>query len=180
MLMAGPAQSPKTGGWKIFIGLAVAGLAQTAAPIAQAQEKWPSRRVTLVVPFGAGTVTDAMGRLIADQLQSMFAQPFIVENRAGAGGMLGAGSVAKADPDGYTLLLGGNTTHSAVRALFKNVPYDPLADFTPPFLVDVSGPFRTPMARTLRKRWKRRLASNRWNSSRRTTRSPSLPRPMKF
>ena len=64
-------------------------------------------------------------------MQTKFGQPFIVENRAGAGGMLGAGSVAKADPDGYTLLMGGNTTHSAVRALFKTVPYDPVDDFTP-------------------------------------------------
>ncbi len=108
--------------------------AMTAAiglPAAHAQDKWPSRRVTLVVPFGAGSVTDAMGRLIADQLQTAFGQPFVVENRAGAGGMLGAGAVAKAEPDGYTLLMGGNTTHSAVNALFKNVPYDPLRDFTP-------------------------------------------------
>lgn len=108
-----------------------AAIALPTALTAQAQDKWPSRRVTLVVPFGAGTVTDAMGRLIADQLQTTFGQPFVVENRAGAGGMLGAGAVAKADPDGYTLLMGGNTTHSAVRALFKNVSYDPLKDFTP-------------------------------------------------
>lgn len=109
-----------------------ASAAITTFPVsAAAQEKWPARRVTLVVPFGAGTVTDAMGRLIADQLQTAFGQTFVVENRAGAGGMLGAGAVAKADPDGYTLLMGGNTTHSAVRALFKNVPYDPIADFTP-------------------------------------------------
>ncbi len=114
--------------------LVVAGAAAVmaaTAPIAAAQDKWPSRRVTLVVPFGAGSVTDAMGRLIADQLYSSFGQPFLVENRAGAGGMLGASAVAKAEPDGYTLLMGGNTTHSAVRALFKNVPYDPLKDFTP-------------------------------------------------
>lgn len=98
---------------------------------AGAQEQWPVRRVTLVVPFGAGTVTDAVGRLIADQFQTRFGQPFVVENRAGAGSMLGAGNVAKADPDGYTLLMGGNTTHSVVRSLFKNVQYDPVKDFTP-------------------------------------------------
>jgi tripartite-type tricarboxylate transporter receptor subunit TctC len=116
---------------KICVGLLMAGLALSLAPVAQAQDKWPSRRVTLVVPFGAGTVTDAMGRLIADQFQTMFGQPFIVENRAGAGGMLGASVVAKAEPDGYTILMGGNTTHSAAPALFKNVPYDPVKDFTP-------------------------------------------------
>jgi tripartite-type tricarboxylate transporter receptor subunit TctC len=115
----------------IGLGLVAAGMAVSLVPVAEAQDKWPSRRVTLVVPFGAGTVTDAMGRLIADQFQKMFGQPFIVENRAGAGGMLGAAVVAKADPDGYTILMGGNTTHSAAPALFKNVPYDPLKDFTP-------------------------------------------------
>ncbi len=96
----------------------------------QAQDKWPSRRVTLVVPFAAGSVTDAMARLLADQLKDVFPQPFIVENRAGAGGVLAAGAVAKAAPDGYTILMGGNTTHSAAGALFKNVPYDPVKDFT--------------------------------------------------
>ncbi len=127
-------QDPTHGKWQIVskfcIGLAVAGFLCPIGDV-QAQEKWPARRITLVVPFAAGSVTDAVARLIADQLQTRFGQPFIVENRAGAGGMLGAGSVVKADPDGYTLLMGGNTTHSAVGALFKNVPYDPIEDFTP-------------------------------------------------
>ncbi len=112
------------------IALAALYLAPHSQP-ASAQDAWPSRRVTLVVPFGAGTVTDAMGRLIADQLKDVFGQPFIVENRGGAGGILGASAVWKASPDGYTLLMGGNTTHSAAQALYKNVPYDPLKDFTP-------------------------------------------------
>lgn len=109
---------------------ALVGLCGAPAP-SDAQEKWPSRRVTLVVPFGAGSVTDAMGRLIADQLKDQFGQPFIVENRGGAGGILGASAVWKAAPDGYTLLMGGNTTHSAAPSLYKNVPYDPVKDFTP-------------------------------------------------
>jgi len=107
-------------------------LAAAAFPlIAEAQERWPARRVTLVVPFGAGTITDGVTRILADQLKDKFGQPFIIENRGGAGGMLGAGVAAKASPDGYTLLIGGNTTHSAAPALFKNVPYDPIKDFTP-------------------------------------------------
>ncbi len=105
--------------------------AAITVPSADAQDKWPSRRVTLVVPFLAGTVTDAMGRLIGDQLKDVFGQPFVIENRGGAGGILGAGVVWKAAPDGYTLLMGGNTTHSASKALYKNVPYDPIKDFTP-------------------------------------------------
>lgn len=131
MQMGLTAQAVRSAAFGTCIGLLMAGTVVSLAPVAQAQDKWPSRRVTLVVPFAAGTVTDAMGRLIADQFQTVFGQPFIVENRAGAGGMLGAGVVAKADPDGYTILMGGNTTHSAAPALYKNVPYDPLKDFTP-------------------------------------------------
>lgn len=131
MQMARSSDARRTIARKTCAALVTAGIAISLAPVAEAQDKWPSRRVTLVVPFAAGTVTDAMGRLIADQFQTMFGQTFIVENRAGAGGMLGAGVVAKADPDGYTILMGGNTTHSAAPALFKNVPYDPIKDFTP-------------------------------------------------
>lgn len=98
---------------------------------AVAQDKWPLRRVTIVVPFAAGSNTDACARLLADLLKDVHGQPFIVENRGGAGGTLGANAVAKAPPDGYTLLMAGNTSLSAAPALFKSVPYDPIADFTP-------------------------------------------------
>ena len=98
---------------------------------ASAQDQWPSRRVTLVVPFGAGSNTDALARWMSEHFRDILGQPFIVENRGGAGGTLGAGYVAKAAPDGYTFLYGGNTTHSGAPALIKNVPYDPAKDFTP-------------------------------------------------
>jgi hypothetical protein len=97
---------------------------------ASAQDKWPSRRVTIVVPFAAGSNTDACARLLADLLRDIYGQPFIVENRGGAGGTLGANAVAKSAPDGYTLLMAGNTSLSAAPALFKNVPYDPIKEFT--------------------------------------------------
>jgi tripartite-type tricarboxylate transporter receptor subunit TctC len=96
-----------------------------------AQDKWPSRPVTLVVPVGAGTITDVVGRLLADHLKETFGQPFVVENRPGAGATIGARHVARSQPDGYTLLMGGNTTHSSVPSLFKSAPYDPVTDFTP-------------------------------------------------
>jgi tripartite-type tricarboxylate transporter receptor subunit TctC len=102
-----------------------------AIPSALAQDKWPSRRVTIVVPFAAGSNTDACARLLAEQLRDIYDQPFIVENRGGAGGTLGANAVAKSAPDGYTLLMAGNTSISAAPALVKNVPYDPIKDFTP-------------------------------------------------
>ena len=85
-----------------------------SAARAGAQDKWPSRPVTLVVPVGAGTITDVAGRLLADYLKEAFGQPFVIENKPGAGATLGARSVARAQPDGYTFLVGGNTTHSSV------------------------------------------------------------------
>jgi len=101
-----------------------------SGPSAFAADSYPSRTVTILTPFAAGSVTDAAARLVAQTLQDTLGQPFVVENRAGAGGLLAANAVARAAPDGYTLLLTTNSTHSAL-ALFKSVPYDPIKDFTP-------------------------------------------------
>ncbi|MGA8320498.1 MAG: tripartite tricarboxylate transporter substrate-binding protein [Xanthobacteraceae bacterium] len=78
-----------------------------------------------------GSATDTAARLIGKYLQDSLGQPFIVENRDGAGGMIAAEAVARAAPDGYTILLTSNSTHSAAPALFKTVPHDPIKDFTP-------------------------------------------------
>ena len=94
-------------------------------------EDYPSRPVTILTPFAAGSATDAAARLIGKYLQESLGQPFIIENRDGAGGMIAAEAVARAVPDGYTILLTSNSTHSAAPALFKTVPYDPIKDFTP-------------------------------------------------
>ena len=99
-------------------------------PHADAQT-YPTRPVTIITPFAAGSVTDATARAIAAHLQETLGQTFIVENRAGAGGMPAASAVAKAAPDGHTLLITTNSTHSAAPGLFKSVPYDPIKDFTP-------------------------------------------------
>ena len=93
-------------------------------------ENYPSRPVTILTPFAAGSATDTAARLIGKYLQDSLGQPFIVENRDGAGGMIAAEAVARAAPDGYTILLTSNSTHSAAPALFKTVPYDPIKDFT--------------------------------------------------
>ena len=69
--------------------------------------------------------------ILAEAMKDALGQPVVIENRGGAGGTLGAGAAARAPADGYTLLMGGNTTHTAAPALFKSVPYDPIADFTP-------------------------------------------------
>ena len=108
---------------------AVLALAMLAVPAAA--QTYPTRPVTIVTPFAAGSVTDATARAIAAHLQEKLGQSFIVENRAGAGGMLAASAVAKAAPDGHTLLITTNSTHSAAPGLFKTVPYDPIKDFTP-------------------------------------------------
>jgi tripartite-type tricarboxylate transporter receptor subunit TctC len=94
-------------------------------------QSYPSRQVTIIVPFAAGTVTDVNTRQLAQFLQSHLGQPFVVENKPGATGMIGAATVANAAPDGYTLLIGGNTTHSVVQTTYKKVPYDPVKSFTP-------------------------------------------------
>jgi tripartite-type tricarboxylate transporter receptor subunit TctC len=94
-------------------------------------ETYPARTVTVVVPFGPGSVTDAAARLVALHLQEALGQPFVIENKTGAGGLIAASAVAHAAPDGYTLLITTNSTHSAAPALFKTVPYDPIKDFTP-------------------------------------------------
>jgi tripartite-type tricarboxylate transporter receptor subunit TctC len=119
------------GGLKPLRRLAAAmGGLMLLATVAQAQT-YPSRPVTIITPFAAGSVTDATARVIAQHLQDTLGQPFVVENRAGAGGMLAAAAVAKAPPDGYAFLITTNSTHSAAPGLFKHVPYDPIKDFTP-------------------------------------------------
>lgn len=94
-------------------------------------QPYPSRIIKLVVPYPAGGAVDIIGRLLAEHLQRELNATIIVENKAGAGGTIGANAVAKAAPDGYTILLSGAATHAFAPSLFKALPYDPLADFTP-------------------------------------------------
>lgn len=102
-----------------------------AAAHAEAPASWPSKPVRIVVPYPPGGSTDALTRRIAQQLSTNLGQQFIVENRAGASGMLGSEQVARATPDGYTLVLGNNATHGLNQLLSKRKLVDPLADFTP-------------------------------------------------
>lgn len=100
-----------------------------------AQGSWPNKPVRIVVPFAAGGTTDLLARAIAPELSRAFGQQFIVENRAGAGGNVGAEVVAKSAPDGYSLLMGTVGTHGINRALYEKLPYDPIKDFAPVTLV---------------------------------------------
>ena len=116
----------------LALGTSIFGLA--ALP-ASAQGTWPTKPVRIVVPFAAGGTTDILARAVAPELSRAFGQQFIVDNRAGAGGNVGAEIVAKSPPDGYTLLMGTVGTHGINRALYDKLPYDPVKDFAPITLV---------------------------------------------
>jgi tripartite-type tricarboxylate transporter receptor subunit TctC len=129
--------------FKINRRLALQNIAQAAtflvaygvAPQALAQSAWPNKPVKIIVPFAPGGTTDILARAIAPELSKAFGQSFIVENRAGAGGNVGADAVAKSAPDGYTLLMGTVGTHGINKALYPNLPYNPVKDFAPITLV---------------------------------------------
>jgi len=94
-------------------------------------QAYPSKPVRIVVPYPAGTTPDIIGRILAERLQKAFGHPFVVENRSGAGGNIGAEAVAKAPADGYTLLVGGNGPVAINRHLYKGLSYDPERDLAP-------------------------------------------------
>lgn len=106
-----------------------------AAGAAPAQTAWPAKPVRMVVPFPPGGTTDILARAIAPELSRAFGQQFVVDNRAGAGGNVGADIVAKSPADGYTILMGTVGTHGINKALYKKLPYDPQKDFAPITLV---------------------------------------------
>ena len=109
---------------------ALAALGLAAAPAAYAQN-FPAKPITLIVPFAAGSGTDGVARIVAQKLSERLKQQVLVENKAGASAQIGAEYVAKAKPDGYTLFMTTNTSHSANPSLFKTLRYDPIKDFTP-------------------------------------------------
>ena len=106
-------------------------LTVVAAPSLAPAQQYPSRPVTLVVPFPAGSTTDLVGRILADRMTEVIGQRVIVDNRGGAGGMVGSEAVARAEPDGYTLLMGTIGTHSINPYVYPKITYDPIADFSP-------------------------------------------------
>ena len=107
--------------------LALGGLCRAA----RTQGAYPNHPGKIIVGFGPGSGTDIMARLIAEELRQALGQPFVVDNRPGASAQIAAGALVKAPADGYTLMLTSNTTHSVNPHIFKKLPYDPIADFTP-------------------------------------------------
>lgn len=112
-------------------GLLACAVASLGARAHASTSPFPSRPVRLVVPFAAGGGTDIMARLLAKAMAQELGQPVVVENRAGAGGGLGSAQVARAAPDGYTVLMGTASTHAINPAVYRNLPYQPQTDFTP-------------------------------------------------
>jgi tripartite-type tricarboxylate transporter receptor subunit TctC len=101
-----------------------------AGAVAASAQQWPTRPIRVVSPFPPGSASDTTGRVVLDELSQLLGQPMVVENRAGAGGTLGFADVAKADPDGYTLVTSSSSMATAL-VLHKSLPYDPVRDFAP-------------------------------------------------
>ena len=102
-----------------------------ASAVVSAEDVYPSKPVRIVVSFAAGGPTDAVARILSAKLGELLGQQFLVENKTGAGGNIGADLVAKAVPDGYTLLMATVSTHAINPGLYKKMPYDPIQDFAP-------------------------------------------------
>jgi tripartite-type tricarboxylate transporter receptor subunit TctC len=115
---------------KLTIAAIAVALACSLGAGAACAQGWPAKPVRIVVPFAPGGTADTLGRLVAQRLADSFKENFVIENRGGAGGVIGSELVAKAAPDGYALLVSGVASHCIAPALSKKFPFDPLRDFT--------------------------------------------------
>ncbi|HXF65698.1 MAG TPA: tripartite tricarboxylate transporter substrate binding protein [Burkholderiales bacterium] len=113
---------------KFLLGSAAALAAQALPGGVQAQPKWPVKPIRAIVPFSTGSTIDIIGRIVLEPLAAQLGQPIVVENRGGAGGSIGSALVAKAEPDGYTMLINASA-HTAAAAVYPNLPYHPARDF---------------------------------------------------
>ena len=118
-----------------FLTSTAAGIAGLGLPSLGATATYPTKAITLVVPFAAGGAVDVSGRLIAEPLSRALGQPIVIDNRAGAGGAIGSALVAKATPDGYTLIVTSQSTHVVNPAMNPKLPYDAVEDFEPITLI---------------------------------------------
>ena len=122
----------------IGIGMAfglVAALGCAAMASSASAQQWPERQVTIIVPSAPGDGSDIAARLIAEKLRNALGQPFVVENRLGAGGVVGSAAAARAAADGYTFIMGNAGSHGINAATYANIPYDVMRDFAPVSLV---------------------------------------------
>lgn len=119
---------------RLLVGAAAASLPTWWMP-ARAQDSWPNKPIKIVVPFAAGGTSDALARLLGEKLQGALKQTIIVDNKGGAGGVIGADAVAKSAPDGYTFVLGTISSHAINPVLQPKMPYDAAKDFVPTFFI---------------------------------------------
>src|SRR5579859_4953984 len=112
-----------------FAGIALAAALFSTA--VRARDDYPSRPVQMIIPFAAGGPTDIVGRVMGAKMGEVLGQQFVVEDRTGAGGNIGADAVAKATPDGYTILMATVSTHAINPGLYAHMPYDPIKSFAP-------------------------------------------------
>lgn len=111
-----------------FLAVSAAGFAASVLPMPALAQQWPAKPIRAIVPFGPGSTIDIIGRIVLEPLSAALGQPIVVENRGGAGGSIGSAAVAKADPDGYTLLIHASA-HSAAPAVYPKLTYDASRDF---------------------------------------------------
>lgn len=123
---------------RIACSIAAAAVFASVLPAAAGAQSYPNKPVRVIVAFAAGGGTDLLGRTVAQKLREALGQPFVVENRGGAGGNIGTDIVAKAPADGYTLLFGYSSNFSISPFLYKSLPYKPLRDFMPVSMVTVA------------------------------------------
>src|SRR5262245_52956925 len=119
----------KSIGCWLFVAVSSAPVAAHAQTTSDPAQSWPSRTLRVVVPFTAGSGTDAVGRLVTERRGTQLAQNFVIENRPGAGGTIGMAVVAKANPDGYTILV-HSSSYTVTPTTYPNAPYDTLRDFS--------------------------------------------------
>ena len=115
---------------RTIVVIAILGLFQSAAPHGAGAQSYPTRPITIIVPYPAGGPSDVLTRILAERLKTALGQPIIIENVTGAGGSIGVGRVARSAPDGYTLAIGHNQTH-VINGASMNLPYDVVKDFEP-------------------------------------------------
>ena len=113
------------------VGTAVAAILLALASQAAAQDAYPNKTITMIVPFAAGGSTDVIGRVVGDGLSRVLGQPVVIDNRGGAGGSIGTGAVARAQADGYTIGMGTASTLAINPAVYKNLTFEVQADLTP-------------------------------------------------
>ena len=159
--------------WRLAIAASLACVVVAGASVhAQAEEQYPNRTITMMVPFAAGGPSDILARVVAQFISPLLGQQVAVDDVTGAGGTIGSTRVARAAPDGYTMVMGNLGTNAASLGIYKDLPYDPRTDFEPVILVA-----STPMVLVTRRTLPARRSPTSSPMPRRTKARPRWARP---